>query len=129
MGETILILGRISWNGSKRRDFETFHWGITAERFIEMNCGVETGRMVFHTDSCPSTLYLAMEFKVFAEDLPPLPYPFTSGSCCQTPSLKLRLWLLLPTRLLSTMPTRRSTPTANRRIRRTTAGSCRPALC
>jgi hypothetical protein len=122
MGETILILGRISWNGSKRRDFETFHWGIAVERFVEMNCGVETGRMVFHTDSCPSTLYLALEFEVFTDDLPPHPYPFTSGSCCPTPSLKLRLWLVLPTRLPLT------TLTANQRIRRTTAGSRHPAL-
>jgi hypothetical protein len=48
MGEMILILGRISWNGSKRRDFKTFHWGIVAERFVEMNCGVETGNGVSH---------------------------------------------------------------------------------
>jgi hypothetical protein len=92
MGEAILILGRISWNRSKRRDLETFHWGIAAERFVEMNCGVKTGRMVFHTDSCPSTLFLALKFKVFTEDWPP------------PPPLSFHLWLLLPDTISQASP-------------------------
>jgi hypothetical protein len=50
-----------------------------------MNYGIETGRMVFHTDSRPHALYLTFEFEVFMEDLPLPPYPFASSSCCPPP--------------------------------------------
>jgi hypothetical protein len=94
--KTILILGRISWNGSKWRDLEMFHRGIDVEHLVEMNYGVKMDRMVFHTDSLPPTLYLTLDFEVFMQDLPPSPYPFSSGSFCVTPSFKLRLCSYCP---------------------------------